>query len=149
MRSKYYIATILVIIAATACSTLTLKSADYAWPIENALKVDSKGNIEEQRFSFSINVKPIFFEEFKDSTNYIGKEIRIIRDRAGYYFMTGKEFKNVYVFKPIESGMQLENKIVISELKGLTNPAFNQKAPNIELLDNPNKYLLNFKGLVR
>jgi hypothetical protein len=149
MRSRYYVAAILLIISATACSTLTLKSADFAWPIENALKVDSKGKIEEQRFSFSVNVKPLFFEEFKDSTNYIGKEIRIIRDRAGYYFITGKDFKNVYVFKPIENGMQLENKIVISEQKGLTNPAFNQKAPNIELLDNPNKYLLNFKGLLR
>lgn len=149
MRSAYYIAIIFLIVASAACSTLTLKSADFAWPIENALKVDAKGNVEEQRFSFTLNVKPVFFEEFKDSTNYIGKEIRIIRDRAGYYFITGKEFKNVYVFKPIESGMQLENKIVISEVKGLTNPAFNQKAPNIELLDTPNKYLLNFKGLVR
>jgi hypothetical protein len=149
MRSKYLVAIIFLIFAATACSTLTLKSADFAWPIENALKIDAKGNIEEQRFSFTLNVKPIFFEEFKDSTNYIGKEIRIIRDRAGFYFVTGKDFKNVYVLKTIESGMQLENKIVISELKGLTNPAFNQKAPNIELLDTPNKYLLNFKGLVR
>ena len=108
-----------------------------------------KGNVIEQRYSFTLNVKPLFFEEFQDSTNYIGKEVRIIRDKAGYYFITAKEFKNVYVFKSIESGMQLENKILISEQRGLTAPAFNQKSPNIELLDNPNKYLLNFKGLMR
>jgi hypothetical protein len=149
MRLKHGIALLLLVVTAFACSTLTLKQAEYAWPIENALKVDAKGNIIEQRYSFTLNVKPLFFEEFKDSTNYIGKEIRIIRDKAGYYFITSKNFKNVYVFKSIESGMELENKILISELKGLTAPAFNQKAPNVELLDNPNKYLLNYKGLMR
>jgi len=148
---KYFtiVVSFLLLILISACSTLTLKPADYAWPIENALKVDAKGTITEQRFSFSVNVKPIFFEEFQDSTNYIGKELRIIRDRAGFYFITGKDFKNVYVFKPIESGMQLENKIVISETKGLTSPAFNQRNQYIELIDAANKYQLTSKGLMR
>lgn len=148
---KYFtiVVSFLLLILISACSTLTLKPADYAWPIENALKVDAKGTITEQRFSFSVNVKPIFFEEFQDSTNYIGKELRIIRDRAGFYFITGKDFKNVYVFKPIESGMQLEIKIVISETKGLTSPAFNQRNQYIELIDAANKYQLTSKGLMR
>lgn len=132
-----------------ACSTLTLKPADYAWPLENVLKIDNKGFITEQRYSFSVNVKPILFEEFKDSTNYIGKELRIIRDKAGYYFITGKDFNNVYVFKPIESGMQLENKIVISETQKLISPAFNQRNQFIELVDSQKKYQLTSKGLVR
>lgn len=149
MRFQKIIALILLSIIVSACSSLTLKPADFAWPIENALKVDAKGTITEQRFSFSINVKPIFFEEFKDSTNFIGKELRIIRDKAGYYFITGKDFKNVYVFKTIESGMELQNKIVISEQRGLTNPAFNQRMQFIELIDTPNKYQLNNKGIVR
>ena len=149
MQMRTALALLTVFLISAACSTLTLKPAEYAWPIENALKIDVKGNVVEQRYSFTLNVKPLFFEEFKDSTNYIGKEIRIIRDKAGFYFITAKDFKNVYVFKSIEGGMQLENKILISELKGLTSPAFNQKAPNIELLDSPNKYLLNYKGLTR
>jgi hypothetical protein len=146
MQSLVLFTTVIIV---AACSSLTLKPADYAWPIENSLKVDSKGIIEEQRYSFTLNVKRLFFEEFNDSTNYIGKELRVIRDRAGYYFITGKDFKNVYVLKSIESGMQLENKILINELKALTAPAFNQKSPNIELLDSPNKFLLNHKGIVR
>jgi hypothetical protein len=48
----------------------------------------------------------------------------------------------------VEGGMKLENKILVSET-GLVSPAFNQKSPNIELLDSPNKYLLNNKGIVR
>jgi hypothetical protein len=132
----------------TACSTLKLNPADYSWPIENVLKVDSKGFIEEQRYSFTLKVKALFYEEFKDSTNFSGKEIRLIRDKIGFYYITGKEFKNVYVFMPVENGMSLENKILVAET-GLVSPAFNQKSSNIELLDNSNKYLLNNKGIVR
>ena len=144
---KYFVILSFVIIAA-ACSSLTLKPADFSWPIENALKVDSKGFIEEQRYAFTIKVKPIFFEEFADSNNFAGKEIRIIRDKLGYVYITGKKFKNVYVLATVEGGMKLENKILVTET-GLVSPAFNQKSPNIELLDAPNKYLLNNKGVVR
>ena len=144
---KYFLVPFLVLIIA-ACSSLTLKPADFSWPIENALKVDSKGFIEEQRYAFTLKVKPLFFEEFADSNNFAGKEIRIIRDKLGYIYLTAKNFKNVYVVMTVEGGMKLENKILVSET-GLVSPAFNQKSPNIELLDAPNKYLLNNKGIVR
>lgn len=139
----------LVLITTYACSSLILSPSDFSWPIENVLKVDDKGFISEDRYTFSINVKKLFFEEFKDSTNYSGKELRIIRDKSGYYYITGKEFKNVYLFLPVENGMRLENKIKILETEGLTAPVFNQKSPNIELIDGSKKYLLNYKGLVR
>lgn len=149
MFMKQVVIIIITSIFIYACSTLTLKPADYAWPLENVLKIDNKGFITEQRYSFSINVKPILFEEFNDSTNYFGKEIRIIRDKSGFYFITGKDFKNVYVLKPIENGMQLENKIVISETQALTSPVFNQRNQFIELIDSQKKYQITSKGLVR
>lgn len=144
---KLSVVPLLLILA--ACSSLMLKPADFSWPIESVLKVTDKGFIEEDRYTFSLNVKQLFFAEFKDSTNFSGKEIRIIRDKMGFYFITGKDFKNVYVFESEAGGLDLENKIVISKTAGLTSPAFNQKSPNIELLDEANKYLLNYKGLVR
>lgn len=147
MRLRKYLSALLIFII-SACSSLTLKPADYSWPIENVLKVDNKGFVEEQRYSFTLKVKALFYEEFKDSTNFSGKEIRLIRDKVGFYYITGKDFKNVYVFESEENGMDLENKILITET-GLTSPMFNQKSPNIELLDNSNKYLLNNEGLVR
>ncbi len=131
-----------------ACSSLMLKPGDFGWPIESVLKVDNKGNVEEQRYSFTLKVKKLFWEEFADSTNFTGKEIRMIRDKVGYYYITGANFKNVYVFEFEQGGLELDKKIEISE-KELTAPAFNQKSPNIELLDGSNKYLLNNKGLVR
>lgn len=139
----------LTLIITYACSSLVLSPSDFSWPIENVLKVDDKGFVSEDRYTFTINVKKLFFEEFKDSTNYSGKELRIIRDKSGYYYITGKEFKNVYLFLPIENGMRMENKIKILETEGLTAPVFNQKSPNIELIDGSKKYSLNYKGLVR
>lgn len=139
----------LTLIITYACSSLVLSPSDFSWPIENVLKVDDKGFVSEDRYTFTINVKKLFFEEFKDSTNYSGKELRIIRDKSGYYYITGKEFKNVYLFLPIENGMKMENKIKILETDGLTAPVFNQKSPNIELIDGSKKYSLNYKGLVR
>jgi len=146
--TKTVIASLVLIIVA-GCSSLMLKPADFSWPIENVLKVDANGFISEDRYTFSINVKQLFFAEYKDSTNYSGKEIRIIRDKLGYYFMTAKDFKNVYVFIPVENGMKLENKVLLSETESLTSPVFNQKNSHIELLDGSRKYLLNHKGIVR
>ncbi|MCX7876060.1 MAG: hypothetical protein N2321_07840 [Melioribacteraceae bacterium] len=146
---RKFILIIITTILLYSCTTLTLKPADFAWPIENVLKVDNKGFITEQRYSFSVNVKPIFFDEFKDSTNFVGKELRIIRDKAGFYFITGKDFKNVYVFKSIENGLMLENKIIISETQALASPVFNQRNQFIELIDSQKKYQLTSKGLVR
>ena len=148
MRLINHVLILLIFVFLAACSTYILKPADFSRPIESVLKVDNKGNIEEQRYSLIIRVKSLYFQEFADSMNFAGKEIRMIRDKAGYIFMTGKDFKNVYVFIPVEGGFKLENKILISE-KNLSAPAFNQKLQNIELLDGTNKYLLNNKGLVR
>lgn len=139
----------LILIVTYACSSLVLNPSDFSWPVENVLKVDEKGFISENRYTFSVSVKKLFFEEFKDSTNFSGKELRIIRDKSGYYYITGKEFKNVYLFIPVENGMKLEKKITISETESLTSPVLNQKSPNIELIDGSKKYLLTNKGLVR
>jgi hypothetical protein len=147
MRLKVLIG-LLSILGLAACSSLILQPGDFAWPIENVLKVDEKGSIEEKRYSFNLNVKQLFFTEFADSNSYKGKEVRVIRDKAGYYFMTGSGFNNVYVFIHVEAGLKLENKILVSEF-GLKSPIINQKSPNIEIIDGTNKYLLNSKGIVR
>jgi len=135
--------------AIESCSSVVLTPADFYWPIESVLKVDNKGYVEDPRYSIIVKVKTLFYEEFADSNNFVGKEVRIIRDKMGYFYMTAKDFKNVYVFFPVESGFKLYEKILIPEEKGLSNPAFNKKSPYIELMDGKNKYLLQYKGIVR
>jgi hypothetical protein len=131
----------LMIISFPACSTMVLKPTDFAWPVESVLKVDEQGFIHEGRNSLTFNTKEIFFEETGDSLAYKDKEIRLIRDMNGYYYITSDNFKNAYVFKVGEGKLSLENKFLISET-GITDPAFNQRQPYIELVEGNNKYLL-------
>ena len=60
--------------------------------------------------------------------------------------MTAVDFKNVYVFTVEENAFSLENKIQINET-GLNNPAFNQRKPFIELLDDGIIYKLSSEAI--
>lgn len=83
----------------------------------------------------------MFFEETQDSLSFAGKTIRLIRNNEGYYFMTSNDFKHVYVFSVEKNAFSLQNKILVNET-GLSNPAFNQRSPYIELLDDAKIYKL-------
>lgn len=144
MKYKIIILSVVSVVLA-ACSTLTLAPAEFGWPIETVLKIDDKGFVKEDRYSFSFNTKQLFFEETLDSTAYSGNSIRIIRNTEGFYFITAIGFKNVYVFKTDKGALALENKIQINEA-GLKNPAFNQRNPFIELIDEDTSYKLTSEG---
>jgi len=143
---KFIIVSAALLLLGTACSMLTLQPADFSWPVESLLKVEEDGNVTEDRYSTSFNTVGLFYEEFQDSMAYKGKSIHLIRNNWGDYFITGNNFKNVYVFKASEGTLTLEKKIFISEF-GLKTPAFNQRAPYIELLDGDNKIYLTSDGI--
>ena len=143
---KFIIISAALMLIGTACSMLTLQPADFSWPVESLLKVDDQGNVTEDRYATSFNTVGLFYEEFQDSMAYKGKSIHLIRNNGGDYFITGEEFKNVYVFKASEGTLVLEKKIFISEF-GLKQPALNQRSPYIELLDGDNKMNLTSDGI--
>jgi len=143
---KLIIPLFLLSLIIAACSVLTLQPANFSWPLESILPVDDNGNISEDRYSIEVNTVGMFFEEFQDSLSYKSKEVRMIRDNQGFYFLTSTNFKNVYVFKADEGKLVQENKIFISEF-GLQTPAFNQRDPYIELVDGTNKMNLTYKGI--
>lgn len=138
----------LLLIFAFACSTLKLQQADFAWPVESVISVDENGKVSDDRYSISFDTKSLFFEETEDSSAYEGKKIRILRDINGYYFITAEQFKNVYVFQMDNGSMALHNKIFISEI-GIENPALNQRAPYIELIDGGKSRYLTNNGIDR
>lgn len=144
-----FIGFMLAIFIVAGCTKMLLKSTDFSWPVETVLKVNDNGFVYEERYNFDLNVKPIFYEEFNDSNSVAGKEIRIIRDRAGHYYLTGASFKSVYLLMPVEGGMKLEDKIDIPDTLALKTPAFNQKSTNIELIDGTNKYIVTGNEIVR
>mgnify|MGYP005837040751 CR=1 FL=1 len=137
---------IITLLVSTACSSLKLSPAEFAWPIESVLKINNDGFAKEDRYSFSFNTKSLFMEEMQDSMAYVGKELRIIRNQDGYYFITSKGFKNVYIFETSEGSFSLKEKITINET-GLNNPFFNQRTPYIELVDENFKAYLTSEGL--
>lgn len=146
MKGYKIIITLFLLIVASGCSSLKLTQTDFAWPVESVLKIDAQGTVADNRFSYSVNVKPLFFEETKDSLSYKTKELRMIRDTKGYYYATVVGFKNVYVFQIADGAFVLNEKILIDE-KGLSTPVMNQRPPYIELINGANKYLLNNEGL--
>ena len=140
------ISSVILIFITAACSVLTLQPANFSWPIESVLPVDSEGKVIEDRYSLEFNTTGLFYEELQDSLAYTGKEIRMIRDKQGFYFITASKFKNVYIFQSKDGTMTLDKKIFISEF-GLDNPAFNQRDPYIELIDGDKKINLTPKGI--
>lgn len=146
MIYKKILLLIIVSLIITSCSTLTLTPAEFGWPIEGVLKVDNSGFVKEDRSAISFDTKTLFLEELKDSLGYAGKTLRIIRNHEGYYFMTATDFKNVYVFGVEKNSFTLENKIQIGEV-GLKNPAFNQRKPYVELIDDGKTYKLTSEGI--
>ena len=138
---------LLVITMFTGCAGIVLKPVDFAWPIESVLETNKKGIVNENRYSFSINVKPLFFAEAQDSIHINKKTVRIIRDEKGYYYFVAPGFKNVYIFTVDNGEMTLHNKILVSEL-GVDLPAFNQRKPYIELLEGESHlYFLTSEGI--
>jgi hypothetical protein len=138
----------LLLVFAAACSALKLGQADFAWPVESVIAVDENGKVSDDRYSISFDTKGLFFEETEDSSAYEGKNIRILRDINGYYFITAEKFKNVYVFQMDNGSMALRNKIFISEF-GIEDPALNQRAPYIELINGGKNLYLTNNGIDR
>ncbi len=116
------------------CSTLVLRPVDFSWPIEVTLQPDGKGNVREARYQVSFNVKALLSDELQDSTAVAKHTLHVLRDQAGYYFITAKGFKNVYVFRHGDGTLRLQKKIFVSE-NGLDAPALNQRAPYISLIN--------------
>lgn len=120
-----------ILLSASACSTsLVLQNVDFSQPIESVLVPDSEQNVHDQRFAVKFSIAPLLAEENLPGVD----EVRLIRNRAGFYFITASGFNNVYVFTPGESILELVEKVFITE-NGLSQPAFNQRETYIELID--------------
>lgn len=142
MRTCGQLSAFVLILLLPACSTVTLEDANFAWPVEAVLTVNSMNMVEEGRYAFTVNVAPLAQAEFQDSAALRGKPVRVIRNSLGYYFVTGPRFKKVYVFRAGEGSFEGVTSIMVSET-GLQQPALNQRPPFIELIDGtaPPRYL--------
>ncbi|MEE9430288.1 MAG: hypothetical protein V3V16_04560 [Melioribacteraceae bacterium] len=125
----------------TSCASVVLEPADFAWPIETVLETDGNGFIQDNRYSFSVNVKPLFFAEVNDSSSFKSESVRVIRGEKGYYYMIASGFKNIYLSYAENGQMVIHDIVFVSEF-GVDLPAFNQRKPYIELLEGEETLLL-------
>ena len=116
-----------------ACGT-TIDGVRYAWPVESVLTVGNNNLVEDGRHGLTFSVGAIAEKEFADSTSLRGKDIRLLRDNEGFYFLTGKKFKNVYVLSSGTASLHVKSQIEVAP-RGLDDPALNQRLPYVELVD--------------
>ena len=136
----------MLLVFAVACGpSLTLTDVDYAQPMESVASPDQNGNVEDIRLGIRFNVTELNIKE-RGEGSPLPEEVRFIRSRDGYYFVTAPGYRNVYVFEVEERALDLEKVIRVSEA-GLANPAFNQRSPYIQLLDGDVEYRLTKDGL--
>ncbi|MGF1670736.1 MAG: hypothetical protein ACFCU6_09820 [Balneolaceae bacterium] len=123
---------VVLLLGTVACGpSLVIQNVDYAQPIESVLSPDSDNIVHDQRYAVKFSVSPILEEEGTGAVDHV----RLIRNRAGFYFVTASGFQNVYIFEPSENELKLKRKIEITTA-GLGQPAFNQRQDHIELIDS-------------
>lgn len=142
--TKLFVSVALIFSVAACGPSLVIQNVDYAQPIESVITVDSNNEAHDKRYAIKFNVTNLLESEGASSVS----EVRLIRNRAGYYFVTAAGFNNVYVFEASESELKLKEKIEITS-SGLGSPAFNQRHDFIELIDTAsgNVYRLDHNGI--
>lgn len=128
--------------------TLTISKVDYSQPIETVLEPDQQGLVNDMQHGISFNVLPIQYAETGDSTGVTTEQIRMIRGKEGFYYITSAGYQHVYVMAPEESKLKLKKKILIAE-EGISQPAFNQRSPFVQLLNRETgeNYALTVDGI--
>ena len=137
MRQSHIFTILLAALLIGGCASLQLQPVDFSWAAEEILDVQSDGTVSAKRYSSEFNVKALIQKEFA-ADSMAAKEanmVRVIRDKAGYYFITGPNFKNVYVFINGDASLSLSNTIAVSPEKKMEDPKFNQRDSYIELLN--------------
>lgn len=135
------------ICALASCRSLVIENVDYSQPIESVLNVNDDGRVSDVNTGLSFNLMPLQYIETEDTSSVTTPEVRVIRNHQGYYFVTAPGYSNVFVLKPDEGVLRLHETILIDE-SGITNPAFNQRPPVIELLDGTEQvYRLTSDGI--
>lgn len=130
-------------------NALVIEDVNYAQYVESVLIPDEYGVVTDVRNSISFSITPLIEEESSETFEPDVKQIRLIRNANGYYFITADQFKHVYVFEPKSSELKLKRAIVLSE-EGLKSPVFNWREPYVEVLtsNRGEHHYLDEKGII-
>ncbi len=148
LQCKVCIAAVLLLVVAGCSSSLVIRDVNYAEPVEAVLFPNKNGVVEDIRGGISFNILPLQYAETQDTSSVTTEQIRMIRGREGFYYITAPGYTNVYVMAPEKNSLKLQKKIKINE-QGITEPAFNQRDTHVQLLNRKTNdtYMLSAQGL--
>lgn len=126
---------VLIVLIMGCAGSKRITDVNYSRPLESLLLADSHGMVEDHRHGLKFSVLPLQFEEWGDSSSVRISTVRMIRVRSGKYLLTASDFEHVYVLKPDEHSLIIDQRVRITD-KGLLEPAFNVREHHIELLDS-------------
>ena len=128
--------------------TLVISEVDYSQPIESVLQPNDEGVVNDVKSGLSFNILPLQYAETRDTSSVSTEEVRMIRGKEGYYYITSPGYQNVYVMAPEKGTLKLKKKIMIKE-GGIAKPAFNQRNPYVQLLNRETgeNYALTAEGV--
>jgi len=148
--SKFLKALLLICVTVfMGCSqALVISEVDYSQPIESVLQTNEKGMVNDVKSGLSFNILPLQYVETQDTSSVTTEEVRMIRGKEGYYYITSPGYQNVFVMAPEKGTLKLKNRILIKE-GGISKPAFNQRNPYVQLLNRETgeNYALTVKGI--
>lgn len=146
MKKTLSILTLAAALLFGGCASLQLQPADFSWAAEEIVDIGNDGMVSVQRYATAFNVQPLIQKEFgeKADQSQKPKSLRVIRDKAGYYYIVGKNFKNVYVFGTGEGSLKQESAVNISQTE-MQDPKFNfnTRTNTYELWNGTAKYTLS------
>ena len=138
MKQLFRLSSIAVLAVATVMvgckQSMVISEVDYSQSIESVLTPDSTGMVNDVKHGLAFNIKPLQYVETQDTSSVTTGQVRYIRGKEGYYYITAPNYKNVYVMTPEKSKLKLVKKFTVSE-SGLTQPAFNQRMSHIQLIN--------------
>ncbi|MFH5833971.1 hypothetical protein ACG2F4_08785 [Halalkalibaculum sp. DA3122] len=139
----------LLLLVAGCKQSLVISDVNYAQPIESVLTPDEEGTVVDVQHGLSFNILPLQFAETGDSSAVATRQVRLIRGKQGFYYITAPGYSNVYVMAPEKHKLTLKREINIDE-EGIEEPAFNQREAYVQLLDRKTSesYRLTEQGIL-
>ena len=142
-RSIQIVSVLIFAFLLSACgSSLIIENVDFSQPLESVLSPDTDNVVVDQRYALRFDLTEVLNREGVLSVS----EIRLLRDRAGFYYLTAPGFGSVYQFIPEVNSLKLLNRIEIPGT-ALQEPALNQRGTHIELVDTANGRTFNLKEI--
>lgn len=126
---------------------VTVKPVDYSWSFESVMNKDAAGVYRAEPKTLAFDATEIFREETGKKDAVADRPLRVIRDAAGFYYVTAPGFRHVFVLEGGERKLTLEKKILVDP-DGMEKPFFNQRERGIELVADGQVRLLNKKGII-